>query len=221
MNTNLFKTGLLFLAIITNVNAYTQVHYGKLSFSEDCNGWDDAKKISVELKDSALRVFGKTYANCCGTPYLEYEISNNNILLTRIDTAYLCDCICVYEIDTTISMSLCNFGYYNVKLDGYFGDDAVDTTITLYTNTIDNAAVNTIITPNPFNESAIIMFYNPSSNNFTFELFNESGTLVRTQKNITSNQIQIFKGELKEGIYIYCLRNSETNFTEKGTIIIQ
>lgn len=220
MNANLFKTGLLFLAIITNVNAYAQVQSGKLSFSEDCNGWDDAKKISVELKDSALRVFGKTYANCCGTPYLEYEISNNNILLTRIDTAFLCNCICVYEIDTTIPMPLLGFDYYNVKLDGYFGDDAVDTTITLYTSIIDNC-FNTIIAPNPFNESAIIMFHNPSSNNFTFELFDESGTLVRTQKNITSNQIQIFKGELKEGIYIYCLHNSETNFTEKGTIIIQ
>ena len=126
MNANLFKTGLLFLAIITNVNAYAQVQSGKLSFSEDCNGWDDAKKISVELKDSALRVFGKTYANCCGTPYLEYEISNNNILLTRIDTAFLCNCICVYEIDTTIPMPLLGFDYYNVKLDGYFGDDAVD-----------------------------------------------------------------------------------------------
>ena len=212
----------MFITIFIGFNAYSQESSGKLSFSEDCNdNFEEIKKICFQLNDNSLRIYGKVYANCCGTPYLEYEISDNNILLTRIDTTFACNCICVYGIDTIVKLPQCGLSYYNIKLDGYFSSDIVDTTITLYTSVIDNITENTIIAPNPFNESTTITFYNPSSNNFTFELFSESGILVRTYKNITTNQIQVLKGDLKEGVYIYYLRNSETNFTEKGTLIIQ
>jgi len=57
------------------------------------------------------------------------------------------------------------------------------------------------ISPNPFNNYTTLSFDNSKFKNYTMEIYNTRGRLVRTITGITSNKVDIKKGDLSSGLY--------------------
>ena len=93
-----------------------------------------------------------------------------------------------------------------------------------FTNTVGvdekNKQTNYKIYPNPFTNSAIIKFNYSDSQDYILQIINQSGQIIQTLKNITSGEIEIKKGDMKNGVYFYRLQNSN-GIVAKGKMIIK
>ncbi len=67
--------------------------------------------------------------------------------------------------------------------------------------------------PNPFFENTTLVFKNETHQTYTLTIFDNLGCAVRCIENIQSDSIELQKGSLKSGMYIFKLSNS------KGTVI--
>jgi len=74
------------------------------------------------------------------------------------------------------------------------------------------------IYPNPFNESATVVFSNPDKQSFSIQLIDITGKTVQSIKNITSNTINISKNKLPAGIYYLQLSGENSVDIKKLTI---
>lgn len=72
--------------------------------------------------------------------------------------------------------------------------------------------------PNPFNESATVVFSNPDKQPFSIQLIDITGKTVQSIKNITSNTLNISKNKLPAGIY-YLQLSGENSFDIKKLTI--
>ena len=73
--------------------------------------------------------------------------------------------------------------------------------------------------PNPFSQTARILFNNPEGEAFTFTITDLSGKICRIENDNTSSELWLEKGNLKEGFYYIELRGPEKIF--RGKIIIK
>jgi len=62
--------------------------------------------------------------------------------------------------------------------------------------------------PNPFNDFVTIAFDNTENDNYTLEIFNAQGALVRTINNIRNNNTVVYKNELSKGLYMFRLKTA-------------
>lgn len=74
--------------------------------------------------------------------------------------------------------------------------------------------------PNPLSKSALLRFENRNANNFTFTLFNLQGQALQTIRNITSDKVEIEKGNLLSGVYFFQLQ-SENEIRMTGKLIVE
>jgi hypothetical protein len=74
------------------------------------------------------------------------------------------------------------------------------------------------IYPNPFIESATLIFKNPEGHKYTLYLLDISGKVCRIVDNINTSEFILMKGDLQEGFYFIELRGPDIL---RGTIIIQ
>ena len=63
--------------------------------------------------------------------------------------------------------------------------------------------------PNPFSERTRIEFDNPNHKNYNLSVYNISGGKVFEMKDLTSDQVELKRGNLKSGIYIIELKGDE------------
>ncbi len=188
----------------------------------ECNdpiGASETQSISIQLNNDTLTLSGRIIANCCGAHFLKYEVLEDSIYFTRIDTGNLCDCYCLHEV--SIKIGGCTSNFYNVILFEYSGNDGIDTLINVSHTGINsvNDKEKTEIYPNPFNEFATVIFPNPNLYSFTFRMYNCSGNLIKIIPDINSNSFQIYRGNLKAGIYYFSLYNSY-NIYYSGKLLI-
>ncbi len=111
---------------------------------------------------------------------------------------------------------------------GSTSDDEMQVMILMYTEDIDGVGVgsedievdeNYVIYPNPSNGTT--SFYNKSMNSsFDVELFDMTGKQIRSYQNISVNQFNMERGDLKNGMYMYTIRN-ENGQTQTGKLIFQ
>jgi Secretion system C-terminal sorting domain len=91
-------------------------------------------------------------------------------------------------------------------------DDFLITLATLATcavGTNDLQNVNAAVAPNPFKTETYITFDNPSSKVYTLTLTDVVGRVTRTYNNITSDRVEIQRGNLPTGMYFAVLKNAE------------
>jgi hypothetical protein len=69
--------------------------------------------------------------------------------------------------------------------------------------------------PNPFADQTILKFDNPKRKAFDLAVFDLTGKTVQTKTNIKGNEIAIQRNDLKPGIYIFELKNSQRIFRGK------
>lgn len=76
---------------------------------------------------------------------------------------------------------------------------------------VDNASneVYTSVYPNPATEAVRISFANPDQQAFTLSVFDASGKLVYTHRNILTTFADVERNELAEGIYFWQLQSDE------------
>ena len=91
-------------------------------------------------------------------------------------------------------------------------------TIDIATGINENSIRNVNIYPNPFYSKTIIEFINPNHSNYKLSVFSISGNKVFEMYNITSDKIELKKGNLPIGVYIVELKG-EIVFKNKMIII--
>jgi hypothetical protein len=69
--------------------------------------------------------------------------------------------------------------------------------------------------PNPSDNSATVKFYNPGKEEFTLSVFDARGQLVQTINNITTNEVEIPRENLPDGLYFFQLKSKSKVLTGK------
>ena len=136
---------------------------------------------------------------------------------------------------TTISASVglqheaswINDGPFSVNF-GPTSDDEMQVMILMYTEDIDGVGVANedievdhefSVFPNP--TSGTTTFFSPSMNtSFDLELFDMAGKQIRSYQQISDNQFNMERGDLKNGMYLYTIRNADGK-TQTGKLIFQ
>lgn len=78
------------------------------------------------------------------------------------------------------------------------------------------------IYPNPFSNSALISFSGLArSGDYTFALYDILGQKVRRIENINTQQIEIKRGNLPNGLYIYKVTGKTNNIIGAGKLVIE
>lgn len=76
------------------------------------------------------------------------------------------------------------------------------------------------VSPNPFTESTSISFSNSNSDEYSLQLFDMEGSLVRSLST-SGNRFEILRNGLAEGVYLYKLTNNRTKISVKGKVIAE
>lgn len=217
------KKIVFYLMLLACYSVYSQETDTIMYSDIECNepiGSSDKQSVTIQFENDTLILSGKIIANCCGTHFLKYEVFEDSIYFTRIDTGNLCDCYCLHDI--FIKILGCTSSFYNIKLHEYSGNDGIDTLVnTTHIGVNNNKNEKKIeISPNPFNEAATVTFSNPNLDCFTFKMFDCFGSLIKTIDNINSNSFQLYRKNLNAGFYYFNLYNSEKNHYS-GKLLIQ
>jgi len=83
-----------------------------------------------------------------------------------------------------------------------------------------SAKAELLVYPNPAVDFVSVSFKNPSVIAHTFALYDVSGRLVRVHNNIFDSGIQVERGNLENGIYIYSLSNAN-GLVGEGKLILK
>ncbi len=74
--------------------------------------------------------------------------------------------------------------------------------------------------PNPFTSSAVLKLRYLPKNNLELKVFNDIGESVSVYSNISSNVIQINRGELASGVYFYVLGKGSEVYA-RGNFVVK
>jgi Secretion system C-terminal sorting domain len=109
-----------------------------------------------------------------------------------------------------------NFPWYSEgKATNAAGTGCEDFAITLAslatcaTGTNDLKNLSVAVAPNPFKAATYITFNNPSNKVHTLTLMDAMGRVARTYNNITSDIVEIQRGDLTAGMYFAVLKNAD------------
>ncbi|MCW3127821.1 MAG: putative rane-anchored cell surface protein [Bacteroidetes bacterium] len=75
------------------------------------------------------------------------------------------------------------------------------------------------VRPNPFEQSAIISFNNPSHDKYVLRIYDIAGNLVNTMTG-SGSEFQIEKGNMASGVYMYKLTNQNTKLSAQGKVSV-
>jgi len=80
--------------------------------------------------------------------------------------------------------------------------------------------ISWILYPNPFNNSATLIFKNSKNESHTLTLYDIHGRLVQTINDITTNRVEIERKNLTNGLYFFQLR-TDREVLSTGKLIIE
>jgi hypothetical protein len=123
----------------------------------------------------------------------------------------------------TPSVPAAQSGCYAVTVQDPGGCFTTSDTLCIIPTGINEIASSNNVTlyPNPFDQSATLIFDNPFKNNFTLKIMDLAGRELRNIQNIFTNSLLIEKGTLNQGIYFYQLINQTKQTLVKGKMVIQ
>lgn len=203
------NAGTYFTRLILNDNNGCQVAHSEVIVVKDslqinefdyitssCNYSDTCSAGAYyKIKNDTLILFGQVERNCC--------THNTAVIIDKLDTIQIptfesgqeCDCNCLFCFEINIP------------------DFHRDSCVIVFDNQIIkvNSKVNTIsnqkllkdigIKPNPFNESIKIDIENMNGNNYSAEIFNIQGQLIKSQS-IYNQSTDIDLKNIAKGIYL-------------------
>jgi Secretion system C-terminal sorting domain len=79
--------------------------------------------------------------------------------------------------------------------------------------------VKSYISPNPMTNESTLFFSNPDNKSYDLNIYNITGQLLRSTKNITESTVTITKDDFSKGIYFVKLSNTEGDFLTEKLII--
>lgn len=129
----------------------------------------------------------------------------------------------IWDIDTTTTIkNLNDVLFYNDNLVYIVGSNGLILKNTNINGIIDKnrkIRYNIELYPNPFHYSTTLKL-DFSIKNLTLQIYNPLGQKVKEIKQITNRQIEIKSGNLRQGLYIYLLKNDE-QIIGRGKMIIE
>jgi len=131
--------------------------------------------------------------------------------LVRIHfTDYTDDFVCLESITDVVNRS---YQQVNTQVLG----NCVAAIISDVEEVVQNTAVK--IQPNPFRQTTTISFANPNHTNYTFLINDLSGRLMKKYEKINTENIEVGRADLVNGIYYFQLVGEEKTLT--GKLVIQ
>lgn len=130
---------------------------------------------------------------------------------------------------SAIVSGLCEGVYSVIVTDFYGSTDTITYTagqlpssnLGCFNGIDSNTPINSwSLSPNPISESAILSFENQSYENLSLIIYNLMGQPVKIINNIQTNKILIHKENLSTGLYIFELKNNNSNIIS-GKIIFE
>lgn len=111
----------------------------------------------------------------------------------------------------TDTIGWCNCG---TQVAYYYIDDVCISTDSIYTATYtgikeSNKTSNYKVYPNPTTQFAKLEFNNPTKQNCTLTIYDFRGQVEQSIKNITSNEIEIERRNITNGLYFFQLRSDK------------
>jgi Secretion system C-terminal sorting domain len=79
--------------------------------------------------------------------------------------------------------------------------------------------VKSYVSPNPMTNESTLFFSNPDNKSYDLNIYNITGQLLRSTKNITESTVTIAKGDFSKGIYFVKLSNTEGDFLTEKLIV--
>ena len=62
------------------------------------------------------------------------------------------------------------------------------------------------VNPNPFNYTTTIRFPNPENQRYQLRIYNQAGKIIKTENNITGEEVVLSKEGFREGLYLFEIR---------------
>ncbi len=174
----------------------------------------NSEGFDFNLCNDTLKFYGKIFANCGGNHFLIYSRqADNTIVLTKLDTGQLEDCMCLYHFD--ISIPECKKNKHRLILENYSGNDIiVDTLITSATSSTRNQKKNKlIIYPNPSIGLINIKFPKIESN-IKVKIYDYDGKCLFNKLYPYSANV-IINESLSSGVYIIKINSTNINYSNK------
>ncbi len=207
---------LLTLFILFYAISFSQETDTILYSDTECNeslSNSEMQNISIQFSNDTITVSGDIIANCCGMHFIKYEIINDSISLTRIDTGDMCDCYCLHNIN--INIAGCFLDSYNIHLSEYYGNDGYDTIVNNNPTCVYNINNEEIkIFPNPASNS-ISIDIEKEYTDLTVEIIDETGRVVYSRNDL-ENPISL--DNFVTGIYFVRLQ-IDGNVTTKKIVV--
>lgn len=183
--------------------------------NEECIGSEptDKEEFNFILCNDTLKFYGKISANCGGNHFLIYARKADTIILTKLDTGELEDCMCLYSFD--ISIPECDKNKHRLILENYSGNDTiVDTLISSTPTFIQNQKINEIVIyPNPSTGSINIKLPQAESN-INVKIFDYNGQCLFRKFYPNSDNV-IINGSFSSGVYLIKINSVNINYSNK------
>jgi hypothetical protein len=173
----------------------------------------DKEEFNFSLCNDTLNFYGKISANCGGNHFLIYVRQIDIILLTKLDTGELEDCMCLYNFD--ISIPECDKNKHRLILQNYSGNDTiVDTLISSTPTFIQNQKKNDIVIfPNPTNGWINIKF-SKTEININVKIFDCEGQCLFRNSYTNSDNV-IISEIFPDGIYLMRIDTDNKTYSTK------
>ena len=112
-------------------------------------------------------------------------------------------------------------GIYSYSIENSVGCDSIITFNLSFAVGVNemNFSKDLSLYPNPFSSSTLFKFENPEQSQFSLEVYNTQGAIVRTTSDIRSDEFIFQKEDLSTGIYFFHLYSMSRHY--QGMLLIE
>ena len=180
-----------------------------IPYEGDCVGKQKTTDLELTLSNGSLHLSGILPGNCCGENFLTYNSIANPFVLTVDHSGQYCYCICDYSFDHVFQ------GFTTDSLHIIIEPRILDTVIykTLNLHNISSVQHKAVCYPVPAKENITITFPNSEQQNFEMRIYDQTGKMVMSKKDITNERIFLNVSELNRGAYIYTILSDKRFYT--------
>lgn len=195
---------------ILSVFLFVLLGFNSLSQNEDII----AGLTATEFNGKVLLTWSIKQGNTCnGVSILRSSDSVNFNQVGSIEGICGSNAAEIFYEFTDISPEKNAINYYRLNLNGLGYSWIVSAEV------IDMGANNSLLRPNPLNESSELFFDNETNTSMILEVYSNMGILV-SQENTTSDKFILRKSDYQSGMYFYIIHAEGVRPEVKGKFIV-
>ncbi|MCF8258153.1 MAG: T9SS type A sorting domain-containing protein [Flavobacteriales bacterium] len=148
-----------------------------------------------------------------GISYLDSLIDRNNIAVPLCRISYLAltdEEVCIGHIQSIVN------GFYEETLTAITGECVASH---VGVDELDNGGIDLSVFPNPFSDGATVRIVNRFSTQVSATVTDITGRMVRDLGNITSERVELGRGDLGAGVYFVQVMDSQRVLAREKVVV--